>query len=394
MAINVKFLYLFFLCIVFSTSGFVIVEPAPFDVGMLIIFTIVLLSNKFSFEHSNKYMYLTLFVLILSNAVSLLFAENKLRGIVYFSTTIYLIITCIFLIYIINRYKKNAIDSIFLGYTFAAIASSLLGLLAYFNLIPMSDLYIKYGRATGLFKDPNVFGPFMIPIVLYSLHKLEGEMVLKKRFFWINTFLITSVAVFLSYSRAAWGSYILSIFIYVFLKFLINPNKEVIFKSLASFFILSLIMVYVANIPVVKQDFEKRFSYQQYDNVRFSHQEEALNIALTHPLGKGPGQSELVLNYATHNSFLRVWLENGYFGLISYLMILVLSIITGIKKFFKYKHSLLAVSIASICAILMNSFVVDVVHWRHFWIMLAIPWLNYKTKSEYNFLKDTTKIDV
>ena len=27
----------------------------------------------------------------------------------------------------------------------------------------------RYGRATGLFKDPNVFGPFLVPALVYAL---------------------------------------------------------------------------------------------------------------------------------------------------------------------------------------------------------------------------------
>ena len=30
----------------------------------------------------------------------------------------------------------------------------------------------RYGRATGLFKDPNVFGPFLVPALIYGLSRL------------------------------------------------------------------------------------------------------------------------------------------------------------------------------------------------------------------------------
>jgi hypothetical protein len=32
----------------------------------------------------------------------------------------------------------------------------------------------RYGRATGPFKDPNVFGPFLVPALVYGLSRLAG----------------------------------------------------------------------------------------------------------------------------------------------------------------------------------------------------------------------------
>ena len=48
------------------------------------------------------------------------------------------------------------------GYTFAAMLAAILGLLGYFNVAGLSPYFTLYdgGRASGPFKDPNVFGAF------------------------------------------------------------------------------------------------------------------------------------------------------------------------------------------------------------------------------------------
>ena len=45
-----------------------------------------------------------------------------------------------------------------------------LGIVGYFDLLPGAhELLTRYGRATGPFKDPNVFGPFLVPALVYAL---------------------------------------------------------------------------------------------------------------------------------------------------------------------------------------------------------------------------------
>ena len=54
------------------------------------------------------------------------------------------------------------------AYVWAAVAAALLGIVGYFDLLADAcELMTRYGRATGLFKDPNVFGPFLVPALVY-----------------------------------------------------------------------------------------------------------------------------------------------------------------------------------------------------------------------------------
>jgi hypothetical protein len=47
------------------------------------------------------------------------------------------------------------------------MVAALAGSIGYFELIPGAhEMMTRYGRATGLFKDPNVFGPFLLPAML------------------------------------------------------------------------------------------------------------------------------------------------------------------------------------------------------------------------------------
>src|SRR5439155_17656857 len=70
-------------------------------------------------------------------------------------------------------------------------------------------------RASGLFKDPNVFGPFLIPIALILLDqriapKVPRLLRLRAASTWICLLALT-LGVLFSYSRAAWADYAIAV---------------------------------------------------------------------------------------------------------------------------------------------------------------------------------------
>ena len=60
------------------------------------------------------------------------------------------------------------------------MAAALGGIVGYFDLVPGAhELMTRWSRATGLFKDPNVFGPFLVPALVYALSRLAGAPLRK-----------------------------------------------------------------------------------------------------------------------------------------------------------------------------------------------------------------------
>ncbi len=64
------------------------------------------------------------------------------------------------------------------AYIAGAVAVSLVGILGYFRLLPDSDMFLLYGRARATFKDPNVFGPFLIlPSLILARRLMTGPIL-------------------------------------------------------------------------------------------------------------------------------------------------------------------------------------------------------------------------
>src|SRR5699024_1449476 len=90
----------------------------------------------------------------------------------YVVITIYCIISWLFLTSIGTFFGSSFIKIIFYAYVLACMVIVIPGLIAYLYPFEMLDIFLWEGRMKGLFKDPNVFGPFLIPATLFSLWRI------------------------------------------------------------------------------------------------------------------------------------------------------------------------------------------------------------------------------
>jgi O-antigen ligase len=335
-----------------------------------------------------------LWIFLICNIVSIFFANDIMQALKFFMITSYLMLSSLFFIGAINHYGERALKVIYSGYTLAALYSAAIGALAYLHMIPSYESFTKYGRAVALFKDPNVFSPFLIPVAIYSIMMMTKKG-LARRTFWISTFGVVSIGVLTSFSRASWGNYLLSIFI-----FLLISSKGNLKKIGAMFVALSLagsvLLVVAVSTPEISNMFEARFKLQGYDQDRFSTHESALNAAINNPLGIGPGQSEEFFNYATHNVYLRVLGENGFIGFMGFFGFMFLTLIQAVYRSLKTKGDIsnhYALAAASIIGILGNSLVIDSLHWRHLWLLAAIAWMKTNTPEPPEKMEEEPAID-
>lgn len=138
-----------------------------------------------------------------------------------------------------------------------------------------------------------------------------------------------------------------------------------------------------------------RMQMQDYDADRFATQMLALHTIAEAPFGIGPGQSEPVFKYGTHNLYLQVAVENGILSIFCFLLFIATTFWMGLRGAWRRGpyQSVYASCIAILTGILANSLVIDSLHWRHFFLFLAIPvglwqhelWATRATQSVVDF---------
>lgn len=359
----------------------VMFEPAPSDVAIALLFVGGFLNGGIEWDNKLTLPYVLLGLFIVANLASLCYAIDVTKGSVYLGITIFMIVSWIFLIGVLNRFGEQGANAVMTAFAFAGVASTLVSILCYFNLLPFGEWLLYYDRLKGLFKDPNVFGPYLVMVAMYALHRVLLGGSAFKRLTWLASCLIGSVGVLLCYSRAAWMNYAVTLL--MFFGLLTVAGRGSLRKNL-SYFIVCIVIVgaavgYAMTIPQVAEVVSYRSELQSYDADRFANFRAALQLGINNPLGVGPVQSFLMLDYATHNVYLRVFSENGILGFLSFTLFLLVTLIRTLllsqRSADRSQRALFALVSASICGTILNSFTIDTLHWRHFWLLLAFGWM-------------------
>lgn len=379
-----------FAALVFVTmvvSSFVIVEPAPVDALMIGLLVFGTLAGFLNFRYVAPLALIPLAGFVLANITSMYDPLDFTHATFYLLVTVYLAASWVFFVGFFSRYGRDGVRLVAQGWTVAAIICVSLGLLSYFHIIGYQDYLLRFGRPKGVFKDPNVFGPYLVPIALFAF---TGITFKKKTFFTASMnasiFAFLAFGVFVSYSRAAWINFLASLVLYFVFALFIRPTGTPLPFSLGKVGVFLgvgfLALFLAAQIPEIQDMLAKRVTsngLQNYDRDRFRTHQLARQSAIERPFGIGPGQAEETFQYATHSSYMRALSENGFFGLATYVFFVLVCLGFGLKKVavttdpFWIKVYL----IASSCIVghIINSYVVDTIHWRHYWLILALPFV-------------------
>lgn len=364
-----------YLFIAMSVSFFVLIEPSPYDLLMIVLLPACFLWTLYRVHEETIFPHLLVGLFLICNLVSLFFVKEIFIAFRYSGITFYLAISWLCLVGLGQRFKLPLLQVLSKGYLVGAVLAVVIGIVAYFNMIPMSDHFLLFGRVKSTFKDPNVFGPFLVMPALFaiSIAELSGTKMFKK-IIYLLCFLLLSTGIILSYSRAAWGNFAISLLLYLLI------TKRAYLKNRMKTIIMILIigvpcLIYFIQTPLVQDLLVSRLMIKGYDSDRFSTQREAFDMGVANPLGIGPGQSESTFQYAPHSLYARIFTENGLLGLLSYVFFLASCLYSSFQKYWQStsKYSVLFLVIfSSLAGLIFNSLFIDTLHWRHLWVISAL----------------------
>lgn len=365
-----------------ALSCVVFIEPAPYDyLVMLLIAVLFSLNLKVPDEASVAILLLALFAA--GSLVGALLSGDPDTTIRPLITRIYMTLSWLLFTAVIAANADVIMRVIWSGYTFAALFASLWGILEYYNLMPSLIAGDAFGRAKGPFKDPNVFGPFLVPIALHTaslLLRSKGLPLARE----IVKFLIIAIALLLSFSRGAWGNVILSSGIFMVFSIAAAPTIREKMRLVVVVMLLAvsagLAVSWAVNSTVAGQRFVDRAKlFKAYDietGGRFDTQGRALQEIGTNPLGIGPGMSTPEFGMEPHNLYLHAAIEGGWVAGIGFCLFLVLTLARGMAaaRYRSEFQSDLHVVVAVILGTLAQSLFIDSTHWRHMWLLFAMCW--------------------
>lgn len=264
------------------------------------------------------------------------------------------------------------------AYLVAAFVAALIGIAGYFGLYPDAALY---DRARSTFKDPNVFGPFLVLPLIMLLQTIVSRALRLRH---LLMFGVIIFGLLLSFSRGAWAHFALSAAIALVLTFLTAPDirtrLRLILLSSVAVFGLTAFVAGTLSLGSLGEMFEQRARLTQAYDVgsggRFGLQEKAIDAVLDHPAGMGPYEFARVYGGQQHNVYFQAFLVYGWAGGFAYVMLVILTLAIGFRQSVvptPWQPFLIA-ALATFCGEVFESFVIDTDHWRHYFLLLGMIW--------------------
>jgi len=362
----------------FLLLGIARVEPSPSDALFSIAIAVAIAGGHFDLRRVPGTILALLGVLLALNLMSASNAMDLGEALRFMLITTYLVAFAVWLpTYLRTESRMRlAVRAYIVGAAVCAAA----GVLALLVRFPDHTHLVRDGaRAEGLFKDPNVFGPFLVPAVLILLYEvLRPRLLRMRRGTTVVLLVVVSLGVVLSYSRAAWLNMAVALVVMVAALALRPGSGRTATAALA----LLLASIAVAGTVIVASGstgfLRERARPQAYDAERFQAQRIGVGLAERHVLGIGPGQVEVEGPVSTHSIYVRVLAEQGVIGLVVLVGVLGGTLLLAAGNLLAGRSSLgvdAAVLLAAWCGLLANSAFVDTLHWRHLWIVAALIWV-------------------
>jgi hypothetical protein len=373
-----RILHVVLFCTILA-SPFVFIEPSPYE-GMMALLIVSSLVGGAVLDRKHVPLIILLAIWNAGLLLALLPVTDDSKAVIYTGISIYLALNAVVYASLATTNSEERLATIRNAYILAALIASALGILGYFHILA-PDLLVREERASSTFKDPNVFGPFLILPLLFLIQLMIYRGAFLRYLVAIG---VIVVGLFLSFSRGAWGNFVESAVIMLGLMFITTPDGR--FRArIASFSIMcgvggAVLIGALLSIRAVVTLFQQRAELlQSYDvgsGGRFTTQLRAFHKMFDFPNGLGPLQYAKYFGIDPHNDYLNAFYSNGWIGGVAYPTLVIVTLLVGFRALLvrtPWQPYLIAV-FAAYCGGVCEGAIVGTEHWRHYYLLLGLVW--------------------
>jgi multisubunit Na+/H+ antiporter MnhB subunit len=201
------------------------------------------------------------------------------------------------------------------------------------------------------------------------------------------------IELLLAFSRGAWAAFAVAVVLMLAFRFLSAPTgrerRRIVLVAILGTVALAAMLAVILSVPLVSELFQERASFtQEYDTGRFGRFGRHIlgaELALDHPWGIGPLQFSKYFPEDPHNSFLDSFMAGGWLSGTAYLALILVTLIVGLQHVFvrtPWRTAYIAVY-ATFAAETGESYIIDVQHWRHYFMLIGVLWGLFAAAAVY-----------
>jgi len=368
-----------------ALSAVVFSEPAPFEVlmmGLIVLLPVIGLARL----TPALILMLSLWLVVGAGGfIASTAAYDIQRSALHAFITLYLSVASIVVAAFVRQSPIAHARLMMNAYLVAGVIASIAAFIGYFDIVPsLTELLTLFGRARGPFKDPNVLGAFLAPAIIFAM-LIWLERPGPRSLVPLGVAGLLTLAVLLSFSRGAWFNAAVSLAVFGYLSFVTarTTRRQLRLLALVVLGVIGMAGIVTAamQLEVVQDLMTQRASLSQDYDVgpegRFAGQDKAKDLVLTHPLGIGALEFSAHYHHEdVHNVYLSMFLNAGWLGGAIYAMAIAITMAFGLSAVFirvPYQGLIIA-AYAALTGQVLEGFIVDTDHWRHFYLLLGLVW--------------------
>ena len=364
-------------------GAFVFIEPSPYEIVGLASMLLFGLTGM-ALRPALMPLALILILLNIGYAIAVVQVSGESKPVTWVLISIFLAVTAIFYAAILSTNTQARLDHLLRGYLAAALVAAAAGIVAYFHLFgSLSDPFMLYGRARGTFNDPNVLGAFLVlpaallfqRILIGRASAVVGNGIL---------LLVLLAGLFLTFSRAAWGQFALAALVVMGLSIVTAPTAgsriRIVSIALMGAVMGAIFLGALLSIHQVADLFNERATLDQSYDVghfgRFGRYVLGAELGLDRPFGIGPLQFSRFFGEDPHNSYLNAFMSGGWLSGFAYLTLTAVTLAAA-TRFLRADtpwRSSYQVVYAAYLGVAVESAIIDIDHWRHYFLILGALW--------------------
>jgi hypothetical protein len=296
---------------------------------------------------------------------------------------IYLALTCLFFAMLFSDETQGRMELALRAYTASCVFSAGLGIVGYLDLIGIEDLFYKYGRASGTFQDPNVFGSFLTLGALYLMHGLLNGTA-RRPLLALAGLLVILAGIFLSFSRGSWGGTVVAVLVMVVSVYAATPSvrlrRRIVLLTLVTLGLGLVAIVGLLSVDHVAKMFETRAAvtqdYDEGETGRFGNQIRGIGMLPSLPFGMGPMHWRLIFGLEPHNSYIGSFANGGWLGGAVFIGIVLATGFVGFRLLARPSPYRAHAQIVwpALLMFFLQALQIDIEKWRHVYMMLGMVW--------------------